>query len=144
MEKPLWQINTNFCDITDMFNKYRSRSPKVVCKNGVIYSFAKFTRKHRCRSLLFKKKKILADYKETRTQVLSCELWKVFKNILFEELLQVAVNNDSESYNNNPLKKCWNFKAVFQRNSVGIPDVNIWNYSEILMTFHWNTIKLTF
>ena len=47
--------NTKFGDITDMFNKYRSRSPKVVCKNGVVDSFAKFTRKHLCRSLFLKK-----------------------------------------------------------------------------------------
>ena len=55
MEKPLWLINTKSCDNTDMFNKYRSRSPKVVCKNGVLDSFAKFTRNHLCRSLLLKK-----------------------------------------------------------------------------------------
>ena len=54
LEKPLWLINTKFCDITDMFNKYRSRSPKVVCKNGVLDSFAKFRRKHVCRNLLLK------------------------------------------------------------------------------------------
>ena len=30
LEKPLWLINTKFGDITDMFNKYRSRSPKVL------------------------------------------------------------------------------------------------------------------
>ena len=47
--------NTKFGDITDMFNRYRSRSPKVVCKNGVVDSFAKFTRKHLCRSLFLKK-----------------------------------------------------------------------------------------
>ena len=28
---------------------------------------------------------------------------------------------------------------VFQRNSAGIPEVNIWNHSGILMEFHWNT-----
>ena len=39
-------------------------------------------------------------------------------------------------------KKCWNFKAVFRRNSVGIPEVNIWNHSGILMEFHWNTIGI--
>ena len=44
MGKPLWLINTEFRDIKDVFNKYRSRSPKVVCKNGVLYSSAKFTR----------------------------------------------------------------------------------------------------
>ena len=30
-------------DITDMFNKYRSRSPKVACKTGVLDSFAKMS-----------------------------------------------------------------------------------------------------
>ena len=43
LEKSLWIISTNFCETTDMFNKYRSRSIKVVCKNGVLNSFAKFT-----------------------------------------------------------------------------------------------------
>ena len=38
-----------------------------------------------------------------------------------------------------PLKKCWNFKAVFQSNSAGIPEIIIWNHSGILMKFHWNT-----
>ena len=41
-----------------------------------------------------------------------------------------------------PLKKCWNFKAVFRRNSAGTPEVNIWNHSGILMECHWNTILL--
>ena len=40
------------------------------------------------------------------------------------------------------LKKCWNFNAVFQRNSAGIPEVNILNHSGILMEFHWNTIGI--
>ena len=52
LEKPLWLIK--FCEITDMFNKYKSRSPKVVCKIGVLDSFEKFTRNHLCRSLLLK------------------------------------------------------------------------------------------
>ena len=55
LEKRLWLIITQFCDITDMFNKYRNRSPKVICKNGVYDSFAKFTRNNLCRSLLLKK-----------------------------------------------------------------------------------------
>ena len=53
--KPLWLIKIKLGDITDKFNKYRRRSPKVVRKSGVLESFAKFTRKHLCRSLLFKK-----------------------------------------------------------------------------------------
>ena len=44
LEKPLWLINPKFGDITDMLNKYRSRSPKVVCKNSVLDSFAKLTK----------------------------------------------------------------------------------------------------
>ena len=39
-------------------------------------------------------------------------------------------------------KKYWNFKAAFQRNSAGIPEVNIWNNSGILMEFYWNTIRI--
>ena len=60
LEKPLWLINTKFWDITDMFNKYRGRSPKVVCKNGVLNSFAKFTKKNLHQSLNLVKK--LASY----------------------------------------------------------------------------------
>ena len=55
LEKPLWLINTKFCDTKDMVNKYRSRSTKVVHKNGALDSFAKFTRKHLYRSLLLKR-----------------------------------------------------------------------------------------
>ena len=55
LEKPVWLINIKFCDSTDTFNKHRSRSPKVVFKNGVLDSFAKFTRNHLCGSLLLKK-----------------------------------------------------------------------------------------
>ena len=62
LEKPLWLINTKYGDIvTDLFNKYRSRSPKLVCKNSVLDSFAKFTRKYLCRSLLLKNSTLLAD-----------------------------------------------------------------------------------
>ena len=53
--KLLWLTHTEFGDITDMFNKYRSKSPKVICKNGVLDSFTKFRKKHLCRSLLLKK-----------------------------------------------------------------------------------------
>ena len=52
LEKPVWLINIKFCDGRDMFNKHRSRSLKLVFKNGVLDSFAKFTRNHLCGSLL--------------------------------------------------------------------------------------------
>ena len=55
LEKPVWLINIKFCDSTDMFNKHRSRSPKVVFKNDVLDSLTKFTRNHLCGSLLIKK-----------------------------------------------------------------------------------------
>ena len=55
LEKPVWLININCCDSTDMFNKHRSKSPKVVFKNGVVNSLTKFTRNHLCESLLLKK-----------------------------------------------------------------------------------------
>ena len=62
LEKPVWLINIKFCDSTDMFNKHRSRSPKLVFKNGVLDSFAKFTRNHLCERLLLKKSsRLLAD-----------------------------------------------------------------------------------
>ena len=35
LEKPVWLINIKFCDSAGMFNKHRSRSLKVVFKNGV-------------------------------------------------------------------------------------------------------------
>ena len=54
LEKPVWLINIKFCDSTDMLNKHRSRSPKVVFKNGVLGSFAKFIRNHLCGSLIKK------------------------------------------------------------------------------------------
>ena len=55
LEKPIWLINIKFCDSTDIFNKHRSRSPKLVVKNGVLDSFSKSTRNHLCGSLLLKK-----------------------------------------------------------------------------------------
>ena len=43
LEKSIWLISIKFCDSTDMLNKHRSRSPKVVFKNGVFDSFAKMS-----------------------------------------------------------------------------------------------------
>ena len=54
LEKPVWLINIKFCDSAGMFNKHRSRSSKVVFKNGVLDSLAKFIN-HLCGSLLSKK-----------------------------------------------------------------------------------------
>ena len=52
-------------------------------------------------------------------------------------------DNDFWSGNRTSLwQKCWNFKAVFRRNSGGIPEVNMWNHRGILMEFHWNSIEI--
>ena len=55
LEIPLWPGNTKLGNITDIFNKYRCRNPKVICKNGVLDSFAESAIKRLCRSLLLKK-----------------------------------------------------------------------------------------
>ena len=46
LEKLLGLINLKFYDTTDMFHKYKSRSPEVFCKNAALESFAKLTRRH--------------------------------------------------------------------------------------------------
>ena len=86
MEKPLCLIK--FCDITHMFNKYRSGRHKVVCKNGVLDSFAKFRRKHLCRSLLLEKYQPNGWLKRNSDTVVFLWLVKSFKNTYFEEFTQ--------------------------------------------------------
>ena len=92
-EKPLWVINIKCYDVivTDMFHKYRIRSLKEFCKNGVLDSFAIST------SLLLKK---VAGYwlikKRLRHSCFPVDCVKCFKNTYFEEPLQIAVNNDSK------------------------------------------------
>ena len=48
-------IKIKFFNVTDMFLKYTSSRPKMICKNDVFKGFTKFTRKYLCRSLIFKK-----------------------------------------------------------------------------------------
>ena len=58
----------------------RSSRPKVFCKKGVFENFAKFTRKHLRRSLLFNNVAGLFYWKKTPKQVFSCEFCKISKN----------------------------------------------------------------
>ena len=45
------KVGPTLANITDMFHKYRN---ELFCKNSAFDSFAKFTRKHLCWSLLLK------------------------------------------------------------------------------------------
>ena len=60
-----------------MYSSYRGSRPDVFCKKGVLRNFTKFTGKHLCRSLFFKK--------ETLAQVFSCEFCEISKNAFFTE-----------------------------------------------------------
>ena len=64
--------------------KFRSSRSEVLCKKGVLKSFAKFTGRRLCQSLFFNK----VVKKETLTQVFSCEFCEVSKNTFFIELLR--------------------------------------------------------
>ena len=54
----------------------RSSCPEVFCKKGVLRNFAKFTGKHLCQRLFFKK------------EVFSCEFCEISKNTFFTERLR--------------------------------------------------------
>ena len=51
-------------------------------------------------------------------------LFTFVPNKQFGQLINIALHSLTI-----PLKKCWNFKAVFQRTAVGNPEVNILNHS---------------
>ena len=66
----------------------RSSHSQMFFKIGVLNSFAKFTRKHLSWSLFLIKLQAFRPstfLKETPTQVLFCELFKFFKEQLFEQ-----------------------------------------------------------
>ena len=88
--------------ITDMFHKYRSRSFKMFCKNGVLESFSKFTRKYLCRSLLLKKWQATGWLKRDSDTGAFLRIVQSLGSY-FEELPHV--NNDSKLYNNNLLRE---------------------------------------
>ena len=89
-----------------MFHKYKSRSFKVFCKNSVLDSFAKFTRKHLCGSLLLKKWQAAGWLKRDSDTGVFLRIVQSFLcklHTYFEELLQV--NSDSKLYNNYLLRE---------------------------------------
>ena len=63
---------------------------EILCKRGVYKSFANFTGKHLCRSLILIKLQfwgLTALLKKTPTQTFSCEVCEIFENNHFEEHL---------------------------------------------------------
>ena len=64
---------------------FRSSRLQMFFKIGLLKSFANFTEKHLCWSLFFKKKNLQAQglqlhQKKTSAQLLSCEVYEIFKN----------------------------------------------------------------
>ena len=58
---------------------FKSSRPEMFCKKDALKNLAKFTGKHLCQSLFFKK--------ETLAQVFFCEFCEIFKNTFFTEYL---------------------------------------------------------
>ena len=65
----------------------RTRRLQMFYKIGVLKNFANFTGKHLCWSVLLIKF-LTNSIKDTPTQVVSCEIWKIFKNTSSTEHLQ--------------------------------------------------------
>ena len=92
--------NSNRCLITFFKKKYRSSQRKYrrshrrsSVKKSVLKNFANFTGKHlrwRIFLIMLQAFTLQAFYKETPTQVLSCEVWETFKNTYFEEHLKTT------------------------------------------------------
>ena len=69
--------------------KHRNSRPKVFCKKGVLWNFAKFTGKHLCHSPFFNK------VAETLAQVFSYEFYEITKNKFFHRTALVAVSESN-------------------------------------------------
>ena len=67
-----------------MLQKYRRSRLEVFCKKGVLRNLEKFTGKHLCQSLLFKKscrpKSCNFTKREALAQVFSCKPFEISKN----------------------------------------------------------------
>ena len=74
--KTIFHFHINKC--------YSSIRPGVFCKKGALRNFTKFTGKHLCQSLFFKK--------ETLAPVLSCEFCEISKNTFFYRKPLVAAS----------------------------------------------------
>ena len=70
-----------------IFPNDRSSHSQMFLKIGVLKTFANFTRKYLCWSLLFQ-----LYWKETPTQGLSCEICEIFKRTSFDRTLLVGAS----------------------------------------------------
>ena len=102
--------NKNFAKFTEkhlhrslLFNKVASWEPETVrishwrcsVKQGLLKNFANFTGKNHCKSLFVIKLQFrwpATFLKKILTQVLSCEIYKLFKNNYFEEHLWMSAS----------------------------------------------------
>ena len=102
-------------------NIYSSRYHRCSIKKGVLRKFAKFTGKHLCRSLFFKKVAGLACHfikKVTPAQVFSCEYCEICKNTFFTEHLWTAVSLHKNIYKKAHNERCetlWTYPLLLQR-----------------------------
>ena len=73
--------------INGSFNSGRSIQRRCSVRKGVLENFAKFTRKHLCRSLFLIKLQTACNFikKETLAKVFSCEFCEISKNTFFTE-----------------------------------------------------------
>ena len=69
----------------------RSSLPEVFCKKGALRNFLKFTGKHLCQSLFFKK--------EALAQVSPCEFCEISKNIFSYRTLPMTASGQLSNLN---------------------------------------------
>ena len=83
MIKYLFKTSVTVC-LGKFLKKNRISHRRCSVRKGVLRNFAKFTGKHLCQSLFFKK--------ETLSQVLSCEFCEISKNIFSTEHLWMTAS----------------------------------------------------
>ena len=96
LAKPLSLIHNEFFCIPELCHNTGAevrRGGSV--KNGVLNSFAKFSRKHLCRSVSLKMQQT-AGWLKWDSDAISCQFCEIFKNTYFEELRQTTVNNSNK------------------------------------------------
>ena len=75
---------------------FQKQPPEVLCKNGVLRNFTKFTGKHLCQRLFFNKVAGLRPEacnfieKESLAQLFPCEFCEISKNTFFAEHLRAT------------------------------------------------------